>query len=175
MESANSARRTKRSRGRVLPIRIPIPRPTPAKTPGGIGPKGVNEDIQIGQDHRLAVASSRSPDLFRSIPGNVPPEAVETGNRTGFRGIRFGSANTISSPSSTSDVSVRPCSAALFFAFRSSASGSLIVVLISQRILPTHQYVENPGPISLPSQGHNGEPCRLARDRETEALKPGIA
>jgi hypothetical protein len=117
--------------------------PTTAKQMvGGIGPKGVNEDIHVGQDHRPSMTSSRSQDLFRSIPGNVPPEALETGNRTGCRGTGFDSARTISNPSSTSDVNVRPCSAAFFLAFRSRASGSLIVVLICQRILHMHQYVK---------------------------------
>jgi hypothetical protein len=117
--------------------------PTPAKEMvGRIGPKGVNEDIHVGQDHRLSMMSSRSLDLFRSIPGNVPPEAAETGNRTGLRDMGFGSASTISSPSSISDVNVRPCSAARFLAFRSKVSGSLMVVLICQRILTMHQYVK---------------------------------
>ena len=107
----------------------------------GIGPKGMNENIHIRKYHGVPIRSSRSLDRLRSTPGNVPPDALETGNRTRVRRAGFASARTLFSPSSTREVSVRPCSAAFFLALRSSSSESLIVVLICQRISTMHQYV----------------------------------
>ena len=48
---------------------------------------------------------------------------------------------TVFNPSSTSEVGVRPSSAAFFRARRSKSSASRIVVLICQRIYLEHQYV----------------------------------
>jgi hypothetical protein len=44
------------------------------------------------------------------MPGSVPPEALEIGNRTRVRRSGLDSASTVFKPSSTSDVRVRPCS-----------------------------------------------------------------
>ena len=102
----------------------------------GILSKGVNENIHIRKDHGVPIRSSRSLDRFRSTPGNVPPDELETGNRTRVRLAGFASASTFFNPSSTREVSVRPCSAAFFLALRSSSSGSRIVVLLCQRRFP---------------------------------------
>ena len=117
---------------------------------GGIGSESVNENIDIGKDHRASIRSSRSLDRFRSMPGSVPPDALEIGNRTRSRFRGFDSASTIFRPSSTSEVTVRPSSAAFFLALRSRSSDSLMVVLICQRILPGHQYVNRSRSIASP-------------------------
>jgi hypothetical protein len=117
---------------------------------GGIGSESVNENIDIGKDHRASIRSSRSLDRFRSMPGSVPPDALEIGNRTRARFRGFDSASTIFRPSSTSEVTVRPSSAAFFLALRSRSSDSLMVVLICQRILPGHQYVNRSRSIASP-------------------------
>jgi len=90
----------------------------------------MNEDIDIGKGHRVSIRSWRSLDRFRSTPGNVPPDALEIGKRTRIRLTGFDSASTVFSPSSMSEVSVRPSSAAFFLALRSRSSESLTVVLI---------------------------------------------
>jgi hypothetical protein len=107
----------------------------------GIGSEGVNQNIDIRKDHRFSIRSSRSLDRLRSTPGSVPPEALEIGNRTRVRRRGFDSASTFFKPSSTSEVRVRPCSAAFFLALRSRSSESRIVVLICQSIYLKHQYV----------------------------------
>jgi hypothetical protein len=101
----------------------------------GIRSESVNEYIDIREDHRSSIRSSRSLDRFRSTPGSVPPDALEIGNRTRVRLSGFGSASTVFKPSSTNEVRVRPSSAAFFLALRSKSSESRIVVLICQRIL----------------------------------------
>ena len=107
----------------------------------GIGSKRVNENIDIRKDHRSSIRPSRSLDRFRSMPGSVPPEALEIGNRTRARLAGFDSTSTVFKPSSTNEVRVRPCSAAFFLALRNKSSESRIVVLICQRIFLKHQYV----------------------------------
>jgi hypothetical protein len=100
----------------------------------GIRSKSMNDYVDIGQDHRSSIRSSRSLDRLRSTPGNVPPVDLETGNRTRVRRRVLVSARTVLKPSSNSEVSVRPCSAAFFFALRSKSSESRMVVLICQSI-----------------------------------------
>src|SRR5262245_61154005 len=107
----------------------------------GIRSEGVNQNIDIRENHRFSIRSSRSLDRFRSTPGSVPPDALEIGNFTRVRLAAFESASTTFSPSSISEVKVRPSSAAFFLARRSKSSGSRIVVLICQRISLEHQYV----------------------------------
>jgi hypothetical protein len=51
----------------------------------GIRSKGMNQNIDIGQDHRFSIRSSRSLDRFRSTPGNVPTDALEIGSFTRVR------------------------------------------------------------------------------------------
>ena len=107
-----------------------------------IATESIHEHIDVRKDHVRSMRSSRSADRVRSMPGNVPPEALETGKRTPFRGGCLGSASTALSPSSTSDVSVWPLSAAFFLALRRRSSESRIVVLvICQSIQTRHQYV----------------------------------
>src|SRR5689334_12791674 len=101
----------------------------------GVRTKRVYKDVHVGQNHSPCIRSSRSLELFKSTPGNVPPEAVEMGNCTRDRRVGLGSVSTAFNPSSNSDVRVRPCSAALFFARRSKSPESLTVVLICQSIL----------------------------------------
>lgn len=72
-------------------------------------------DVDIGKDHGAFMTSSRSPERLRSIPGRMPPVAFDTGNSTRFCRIVFGFDRISANPSSTSDVSVRPSSAACFF------------------------------------------------------------
>src|SRR4030095_9688348 len=66
----------------------------------GIRSKGVNENVDIGEDHRPSIRSSRSADRLRSMPGSVPPDALEIGNRTGVRFAGRASASTALRPSS---------------------------------------------------------------------------
>src|ERR1043166_2541032 len=101
---------------------------------GRVRSKGMNENVDVRQDHRFSKRSSRSLDRLRSTPGNVPPVDFEIGNRTRVRHRVLDSAKTVFKPSSTSDVSVRPCSAAFFLALRNKSSESRIVVRICQRI-----------------------------------------
>jgi hypothetical protein len=54
---------------------------------GRIGSESLNKNIDIGKDHRVAIRSSRSLDRFRSTPGRVPPNALETGKRASVRGL----------------------------------------------------------------------------------------
>jgi hypothetical protein len=107
-----------------------------------IGTESMNKNINIGKDHGVSIQSSRSLDRFRSTPGNVPSDAFEIGNRTRDRLAGFGSASMVFKPSSTSEVNVRPSSAAFFLALRSRSSKSLIVVLICQKIRLKHQYAK---------------------------------
>jgi len=109
--------------------------PAPAKSVvTGICTERVHKHVYVGQDHSSRIWSSRSLDRLRSIPGRIPPEAVETGNRTGSRrGVRA-SARTAFSPSSMRDVNVRPSAMAFFFARRSKSGDRRTVVLIFQTI-----------------------------------------
>jgi hypothetical protein len=100
----------------------------------GVRSEGMNENVDVRQDHRSCIRSSRSLDRLRSTPGNVPPADFETGNRTRVRRRVRDSARMVLKPSSTSEVSVRPCSAAFFLALRNKSSESRIVVLICQSI-----------------------------------------
>jgi len=96
----------------------------------GVATEGIHEHIDVRKDHARSIRSSRSADRLRSMPGNVPPEALETGKRSGLRAARLGSARTAFSPSSTSEVRVRPFSAALFLALRRRSPESRMVVLV---------------------------------------------
>ena len=100
----------------------------------GVRAESMNENVDIREDHRFSMRSSRSPDRLRSTPGSAPPEALEIGNRTRVRRRDLDSASTVFKPSSTREVRVRPCSAAFFLALRNRSSDSRIVVLICQRI-----------------------------------------
>ncbi len=94
------------------------------------------------------MTSSNSRDRLRSIPGNTPPDARDTGNFTRLRGLAFGSLRITVSPSSISEVKVRPSFVARFLARFRRSSLILTVVLIHQSIWYIHQYVKtrsNPG------------------------------
>jgi hypothetical protein len=108
----------------------------------GISPESVNEDVDVRKYHRPSIKSSRVLERFKSTPGSVPPEALETGNLTRVRVAGFGPARMARRPSSTREVRVRPSSAAFFLALRSKSWGSRIVVLIRQSIQLKHQYVK---------------------------------
>lgn len=82
---------------------------------GGIGPKGMHEDVDVREDHCSFMTSSKSLDRFRSIPGRTPPVALETGKSTRPRRPDFGLATTSFRASSISEVKVRPSSAARFW------------------------------------------------------------
>ena len=109
---------------------------------GQIDTKRVHKDVDIGEDHGAFMTSSRSPERLRSIPGRMPPVAFETGNSIRFRRLVFGFDRRSANPSSTSDVSVRPSSAACFLARFKRSSFILIVVLIHQCNTLMHQYVK---------------------------------
>jgi len=129
----------------------------------GIGPERVNENVDVGEDQRPAIRSSSSLDRFRSTPGRVPPDAFEIGKCTRECWARRGSARIILSPSSISEVNVRPFSAAFFLALRSRSSESRIVVLMHQSIQYRHIYVN---PTACPvSRG-----LQVAASRVTLAL-----
>lgn len=118
--------------------------PTSAKiVVTGIRPEGMHKNVYVRKNHRSTMRSSRSLDRLRSTPGSVPPEALEIGNRTRVRRTGLDSASTLFKPSSTSEVKVRPCSAAFFLARRNRSSESRIVVLICQGIYARHQYVKS--------------------------------
>ena len=87
----------------------------------GIRSEGVYQNIDIREDHRFSIRSSRSLDRLRSTPGSVPPEALEIRNRTRVRRRGFDSARTVFKPSSTRAGSVRPCSAAFFLPLRKTS------------------------------------------------------
>jgi len=132
-----------------------------------IGPERVNQHVDVGKDQRPAIRSSSSLDRFRSTPGRVPPDAFEIGKCTRERWARCGSARIILSPSSISEVNVRPFSAAFFLALRSRSSESRIVVLTHQSIRYRHIYVN---PNSLPSCPVSRGPPQDAAPRVTLAL-----
>ena len=148
----------------------------------GIGPERVNENVDVGKDQRPAIRSSSSLDRFRSTPGRVPPDAFEIGKCTRECWARCGSARTILSPSSISEVNVRPFSAAFFLAMRSRSSESRIVVLMHQNIPCRHIYV-NPTTFPVPSQScpvSRGPPRGRAEPtwvcvRQTRVSPPGLA
>jgi hypothetical protein len=109
---------------------------------GRIDTKRVHKDVDIGKYHDAFMTSSRSPERLRSIPGRMPPVAFDTGNSIRFRRLSFGFNRISANPSSTSDVRVRPSSAACFFACFKSSSFILIVVLMHQCITLMHQYAK---------------------------------
>ncbi len=123
-------------------INDPIEPGTASQMLGGIGTKRMHKDVDIGKDHGAFMTSSRSPEWLRSIPGRMPPVALDTGNLTRFRRLVFGFARINANPSSTSDVRVRPSSTACFLARFKRSSFILIVVLIHQCITLMHQYVK---------------------------------
>ena len=103
----------------------------PLLAPGvitGVAAESIHEHIDAGKDHTRPIRSSRSAERFRSTLGNVPPEALETGKRIRFRVARLGSTSNAFSPSSISEVRVRP-----FFGrpFPSHAH-EIVVLLICQ-------------------------------------------
>jgi hypothetical protein len=57
--------------------------------------KGLPGDVDTGKDYGVLMISSRSPDRVRSTPGIAPPEALDTGNSTRFRGLAFGLVNRV--------------------------------------------------------------------------------
>lgn len=85
--------------------------------------------------------SSKSLDRFKSTPGRIPPEALDTGSTTRFSRRAFGFERMSVKPSSTREVSVRPCSDACFLARFNRSSFILIVVLMCQNISLMHQYI----------------------------------
>ncbi len=94
---------------------------------------GLSEkDVDIGKDPGAFMTSSSSPERLRSIPGRMPSVAFDTGNSTRFRRLVFGFDRISANPSSTSDVRVRPSSAACILARFKRSSFILIVVLIHQ-------------------------------------------
>src|SRR5947207_10001612 len=107
----------------------------------GIPTKGLDENVDVGENRRFAIRSSRSLERFRSTPGRVPPDAFETGRRRRAWGAACLTARTAFIPSSISDVNVTPFSAACFFALRNRPSERRIVVRICQSISARHIYV----------------------------------
>ena len=97
---------------------------------GRVHSKGMHKNVDVGENHGAFMTSSRSTLRFRSTPGKTPPEALETGNKTLLRPLAFGSAKMRVNPSSTSDVKVRPSSAARFLARFNRSSRILMVVLM---------------------------------------------
>jgi len=89
------------------------------------------------------MASSKSQERLRSIPGRTPPEAFETGKSTRPRRVRLGLVTASARASSIRDVKVRPSSAARFLAWLRMSSFILIVVLMHQNISNKHQYVKS--------------------------------
>ena len=139
----------------------------------GIGPERVNENVDVGKDQRPAIRSSSSMDRFRSTPGRVPPDAFEIGKCTRECWARCGSARIILSPSSISEVKVRPFSAAFFLALRSRSSESRIVVLMHQSIQYRHIYVNPtacPVPLGPPQDAASASHVTLALHRCRETL-----
>lgn len=111
---------------------------------GRIGPKGMHKNVDVREYHGLFMTSSNSQDLLRSIPGNTPPEALDTGKFTRCRRVGFGRLRITASPSSIKEVRVRPSFAARFLARFRISSLILTVVLICQNISLMHQYVNRP-------------------------------
>ena len=101
----------------------------------------MDENVDVGEDQRFDIRSSRSLERFRSTPGRVPPDAFETGRRKRAWGAACLTARTAFNPSSISDVNVTPFSAACFFALRNRPSERRIVVRICQSISARHIYV----------------------------------
>ena len=108
----------------------------------GIRSEGVYENVDVRKDHGAFMTSSRSVDRFRSTPGRMPPVALDTGNSIRFRRFGLGLVRMSAKPSSTSDVRVRPSSAARFLACFRRSSFILMVVLMHQYITHMHQYVK---------------------------------
>lgn|GEM_PF-5741101 len=109
---------------------------------GRIRSESMHENVNVGKNHGAFMASSSSLVRFKSIPGRTPPVALDIGNSTRSRRFAFGLAKMSISPSSTSDVRVRPSSAARFLARFSRSSRILIVVLMHQYITMMHKYVK---------------------------------
>jgi hypothetical protein len=108
----------------------------------GVLAESVYEDIDVWKNHGLDISSSRSLDRLRSIPGKTPPVAFETGSWMLLLRRVSGAERTTRRPSSISEVSVRPSSAARFLARLSRLSRSLTVVLICLSIYEICQYVK---------------------------------
>ena len=109
---------------------------------GGIGSKRVHKNVNIGKDHGVFITSSKLLEQLRSTPGRIPPVALDTGNLIRSRRLVFGLDKMRVNPSSTSDVRLRPSSAACFFARFNRSSFILMVVLMHQYITLMHQYVK---------------------------------
>jgi len=124
------------------------------------------------KDHGSFMASSKSLDRLRSIPGRTPPEALDTGNSTRPRRLAFGLATTSARASSISDVKVRPSSAARFLARCRRSSFILMVVLMHQNISIMHQYVKSPfKPVPMEDR-HGKYQCANSNKRFTISLSP---
>jgi len=123
-------------------INNPIEPGTASQMLGRIDTKRVHQDVDIGKDHGAVMTSSRSPERLRSIPGRMPPVALDTGNSTRFRRLGLGFDRISANASLTSDVRVRPSSAACFLARFKRSSFILIVVPTHQCKTLMHQYVK---------------------------------
>jgi len=110
-----------------------------------IGPKGVQQHIDIRQNHwRFSIASRRAELSFRSTPGSVPPLFLETGKEMRF--LRRGERDCLRicrRPCSSNAVKVSWRRAASCRACSSSALSSRTVVLICLDI-PDGQADVNP-------------------------------
>jgi hypothetical protein len=108
----------------------------------GIRSEGMNENVDIWENHGAFMTSSRSLERFRSTPGRTPPVAFDTGNSIRLRRPAFAFERVSTKPSSTSDVRVRPSSAARFLARFRRSSFILMVVRMHKYITLMHQYVK---------------------------------
>jgi len=108
-----------------------------------IGPKGVDQDIDVREDQsRPSMRSRREALSSRSTPGKVPPPARHSGRATGGCSARFiGRRSTSSSPCSMREVRVVLRLTASARARSSSASSKRTVVLMRQSIPYVCQYV----------------------------------
>ena len=110
---------------------------------GGIRSESVHENVDVGKYHGVFMTSSRSLARLRSIPGRTPPVAFATGSSIRLLRLSLALERTSTKPSSTSDVKVRPSSAARFLARFRRSSFILMVVLMHQYVSLMSQYVKH--------------------------------
>src|SRR6516165_488097 len=128
---------------------------------GALWLKGLNQHIYVRKDHRPSMMSSSAALQVRSTPGSVPPDPLKIGSAILVRRrAAFGSASTTFKPSSISEVSVCPFSAALFLARRSKSSDNRTVVLICLDISTVCQYVKLSGSPAFPRHLREEVNCR---------------